>query len=156
MNLQSGIHYGCHMVISRRTFLNYIVNTKYFKLHSRTGEIMPYCSKCGQRNPDDARFCNKCGSSLGGPHREHRRKHDDQCEENCAGGKRGASVFWAIIVILVGFFILIEVLKNTVGAPDWLEDLEFWWIIGVVIGIAIIITGIKILTSDDNKPDKPY
>jgi uncharacterized membrane protein YvbJ len=117
---------------------------------------MPYCSKCGQRNPDEARFCNKCGSSLGGPHREHAKKPDDQCEENCAGGKRGASVFWAIIVILVGLFILIEVLKNTVGAPDWLEDLEFWWIIGVVIGIAIIITGIKILTSDDNKPDKPY
>jgi len=51
---------------------------------------------------------------------------------------------------------VIEVLKNTVGAPEWLEKLSFWWIIGVVIGIAIIITGIKILTANTEKPDKPY
>ena len=117
---------------------------------------MPYCTKCGKRNPDDARFCNKCGTSLTGSGKQWEKHQEDQCEEHCAGGKRGASAFWAVIIILVGLFIVIEVLKNTVGAPEWLEKLSFWWIIGVVIGIAIIITGIKILTANTEKPDKPY
>lgn len=25
---------------------------------------MKYCSKCGEQNPDEAKFCGKCGASL--------------------------------------------------------------------------------------------
>jgi len=25
---------------------------------------MPFCTECGHRNPDDARFCSQCGKRL--------------------------------------------------------------------------------------------
>lgn len=28
---------------------------------------MPFCTQCGRRNPDDARFCSQCGSRLVSP-----------------------------------------------------------------------------------------
>lgn len=28
---------------------------------------MPFCTNCGQQNPDDARFCSQCGTRLVGP-----------------------------------------------------------------------------------------
>ena len=28
---------------------------------------MPFCTNCGNRNPDDARFCSQCGTRLAGP-----------------------------------------------------------------------------------------
>src|SRR5919107_1319018 len=27
-------------------------------------DAMPYCTSCGHRNPDDARFCSQCGTRL--------------------------------------------------------------------------------------------
>jgi uncharacterized membrane protein YvbJ len=26
---------------------------------------MPYCTKCGKKNDDDAEYCNKCGNYIG-------------------------------------------------------------------------------------------
>ena len=28
---------------------------------------MPFCTACGNKNPDDARFCSQCGNRLAGP-----------------------------------------------------------------------------------------
>ncbi len=28
---------------------------------------MPFCTSCGQQNPDDARFCGQCGTKVGEP-----------------------------------------------------------------------------------------
>ena len=27
---------------------------------------MPFCTNCGHKNPDDARFCSQCGTRLAG------------------------------------------------------------------------------------------
>ena len=116
---------------------------------------MTYCSRCGKKNEDSAKYCNDCGSPLRGTRRDYERHREDHCEEDCAGGKRGASVFWAIIIILIGLFIIWEFgIKNMPGAPGWMEDVEFAWIIPVVIAIAIIITGIKMITSDRDRRDR--
>ena len=41
--------------------------------------------------------------------------------------------------------------KNISGMPHWLSDFEFWWIIPVIIGIAIIITGLKMISREDRR-----
>lgn len=110
---------------------------------------MTYCSKCGTKNDDEAEFCKKCGDSLTGKVKDH--KKGDPCEEECVVGKHSpyTSIFWGVIVILVGLFILFEVvLKNTSiynQLPEWLQNFEFWWLIGLIIAIAIIMTGVRIL-----------
>jgi ribosomal protein L40E len=113
------------------------------------GKGMTYCSKCGTKNDEEAEFCKKCGTSLKGKAKTY--KKEDPCEEECAVGKSSpfSSIFWGVIVILVGLFILFEVvLKETAiynQLPEWLQNFEFWWLIGLVISIAIIVTGIRIL-----------
>jgi hypothetical protein len=112
---------------------------------------MVYCSKCGKKNEDDAEFCNKCGASLTGSIKDRKKEHDDRCEEECAVGKHSpfASLFWGVIVILVGLWIIFElVIPNTDLAnrlPSWLINFEWWWLIGLIIAIAIIVTGIRII-----------
>ncbi len=116
---------------------------------------MVYCSKCGNQNADDAEFCSKCGASLAGPRVIHEncwqsgtseKEWDKRCEQECAGGKRVSSIFWGIVVILIGFAILVWVLKeSSVVLPEWLESIDFLLIIGIVIAIALVITGIKII-----------
>jgi uncharacterized membrane protein YvbJ len=108
---------------------------------------MVYCQRCGKKNEDAAQFCNQCGSSLHGPSGPSRRKPEDQCEEECGGSKQGNAVFWGIIILLVGLWIIFEFgLKRIEGMPDWIYSLEIWWLIPLVIGLAIILAGIKMIT----------
>ncbi|UCF50141.1 MAG: zinc-ribbon domain-containing protein [Thermoplasmatales archaeon] len=110
---------------------------------------MTYCSKCGTKNEDEAEFCKKCGDSLTGKVKVS--KKGDPCEDECVVGQRSpfAPIFWGVIVILVGLWILFEiVIKNTNiynQLPEWLQNFEFWWLIGLIIAIAIIMTGVRII-----------
>lgn len=112
---------------------------------------MAYCSKCGKKNDDDAEFCSKCGTELKGAIKDRRRERDDCCEEECIAGKNSsaAPVFWGIIVIIIGLWILFEfVIKNTTlveRLPQWLVEFEFWWIVGLLIAVAVIVTGIRMI-----------
>ena len=114
---------------------------------------MTYCSKCGTKNEDDAEFCKKCGLTLKGAAKGQHK--DDKCEEECVVGKRNpiAPIFWGIIVILLGLWILFEVvLKNTSiynELPSWLQNFEFWWLIGLIVAVAVIMTGIRIIVNKD-------
>jgi uncharacterized membrane protein YvbJ len=110
---------------------------------------MVYCSKCGKKNEDDAKFCAKCGASLTGE--DLGKKRDDQCDEACAVGKhsRGAPIFWGVIVILIGIWFLFEVvIKNTDlqnSLPPEIVNFEWWWLIGLIIVVAIIMTGVRMI-----------
>jgi uncharacterized membrane protein YvbJ len=112
---------------------------------------MPYCSKCGNKNEDNAEYCSKCGASLTGSVKDRKKEHDDRCEEECAVGKNSpiAPIFWGVIIILIGLWIIFSlVIPQTQFAdsfPSWLVNFEFWWIIGIIIAIAIIATGIRII-----------
>jgi uncharacterized protein (TIGR03382 family) len=111
-------------------------------------KVMVYCQRCGKQNEDGAQFCNKCGASLTGFPREYRKsKRDEECEEDCAAQGKSAPAFWGVIVLLVGVLILIEILRNIPGLdlPQWFYDFNFWWVIGLVIALAIIIAGFRML-----------
>ena len=56
-------------------------------------------------------------------------------------------IIWGVIIALIGLYVVIEFgLKNVQGMPDWITNFQFWWIIPVIIGIAIIIAGIKMMS----------
>ena len=106
---------------------------------------MTYCPKCGHQNPDESAFCSKCGGALHAP-KIAAKDWDKQCENECAGGPKGASVFWGIIVVLIGFAIALWALRESdVDLPSWLEDLDIGVIIGLVIAAVLVVTGISII-----------
>jgi len=112
---------------------------------------MVYCQKCGTKNDEDAEFCKKCSTSLKTTGKTSKKEQDDKCEEDCAVGKQSplSKFFWGAVVILIGLWIIFSlVLPRTElrsSLPDWLINFEFWWLIGLIIAIAIIATGIRIL-----------
>jgi uncharacterized membrane protein YvbJ len=112
---------------------------------------MVYCQKCGTKNDDDAEFCKKCSTSLKGTIKDRKKEHGDKCEEECAVGERSpfSKFFWGIILVLFGLWIVFSVvIPNTSLAddlPSWLVNFEFWWLIGLILAVAIIMTGIRIM-----------
>lgn len=112
---------------------------------------MAYCTRCGTQNDEDATFCKNCGAPMkegapGGPWR-HR---DDRCEEDCAGEGKAPHWIWGVIVVLIGLYVIIEFgLKNIEGVPNEIKDFEFWWIIPVLIGVLILLAGLRIFTRRD-------
>jgi len=107
---------------------------------------MSYCPRCGKQNADDAKFCNKCSAPLMG---QRPRKKNNECEDECSSSPKGSNIFWGIIVVVIGLYILFEYgIKQILSRndmPDWLYDFEFCWIIPLMIGIAIILAGIRVL-----------
>ena len=104
---------------------------------------MAYCAKCGTKNEDDAEFCKKCGASLTG--KEKKYEKDDDCV--CSGSKQNplVPVFWGIVVILIGLWIIfIFIFPDYL--PAGLQDNPFWGLIILIIAIAVILTGFRILT----------
>jgi uncharacterized membrane protein YvbJ len=107
---------------------------------------MVYCPKCGTQNPDGSRYCANCGAPLMGERWDKDKEIDKKCEETCSGRGPAGKVLWAIIIILIGFWLVFEFgLKNIEGLPDWVYNFSFWWIIPVVVGLAVIIWGVSIL-----------
>lgn len=111
---------------------------------------MVYCAKCGKQNDDDAMYCKNCGASLHGTsHDQHR---DQRCEDECAGGKnnKGWSMFWGVIIVLIGLAILFElVLKqiaNTYSWLSWVNSVQWNWIFAAVISLFIIIFGLRVIS----------
>lgn len=107
---------------------------------------MAYCAKCGRKNEDDARFCNSCGAPLGPGAVGVREQRKDQCDDECSGRSRKGSWFWAIIVILIGLWIVFEFgVRNIQGLPPELANFQLWWIFPIVIGIVVIALGVGML-----------
>jgi uncharacterized membrane protein YvbJ len=105
---------------------------------------MAYCSKCGMKNEDDAEFCKKCGTSLKGKIKDHEK--DDDCV--CGGSKKNpfVPVFWGIVVILFGLWIIFSFLIPRDYLPAELREFSFWGLIILFFAVAIILTGFRILT----------
>ena len=105
---------------------------------------MTYCTNCGTKNEDDAEFCKKCGTSLKGI-KKHT-KQDEDCV--CSGSQQNPMVpiFWGIVVILFGLWILINFVIPKSYLPSGLQDITFWGLIVLIFAIAIILTGIRIIT----------
>ena len=119
---------------------------------------MAYCSKCGKINEDDAEFCAKCGDSLGASKKDMGKEWENRCEEECGGGKRGHrgwGIFWGIVVICIGVWLIFEVvLKNLAeNIPElaWVNNISFpfWWVIIGIAAILIISAGIRMIVKSN-------
>ena len=95
---------------------------------------MVHCVKCGADNPDEAEFCNKCGSQL---YTTGESKHHKRMEKECFGLPRGGSIF----ALFIGLIIILW------GVTQVLEiKIEIWPFIVVIFGILVIagaIYGLK-------------
>ena len=100
---------------------------------------MVYCTKCGFKNLDDARFCVKCGANLEVLREEGWERRLDEWGEEF--GRRvenecfGLSGLGPILGIIIGIFIIIAGISILVGETIWR------WIgpsFIIVIGLLII------------------
>jgi hypothetical protein len=112
-----------------------------------------YCTRCGTKNDDDAAFCKKCGADLQGgttgpvATKAPQSKEQDDCERDCQGSKTEQRWFWGIVVIIIGVWIVIQFgLPNIVDLPPEIEDFEFCWVIWIIIGIAVLLAGVRMVT----------
>jgi uncharacterized membrane protein YvbJ len=115
---------------------------------------MVYCSKCGRKNPDDARFCNACSAPLAGyrsvPEQEWERRYEEECS-----GRKGhdMSFIWGIILIMVGIWIL---LNFGFGKFYYLFNYDnpssiIAWVVPVVIGLIIIAIWVRLIEKKKNQ-----
>ena len=111
-----------------------------------------YCSRCVTKNDDDSAFCKKCGNDLNAPsagpapQRAEERDHGDDCERDCQGDDKNMSMFWGIIVIIIGAWVIWEWgLKNFLDVPDEIANFEWCWLIWVVVGIFILMAGFRMI-----------
>ncbi len=117
-----------------------------------------YCTRCGKQNDDDATFCKHCGAPLMAPPPQaapgqdwqHRgRRVDNECDRECQSGGRSHSWIWGVIIILVGLWIILNWALPNIdfpGMPSWVRDFNFWWIVPLVLGILVIVLGVRLMT----------
>ena len=104
---------------------------------------MVYCSKCGNKNNDGSKYCINCGASLF--EIKYDKIKDDDCV--CEGNNRNPFVplFWGLTVILIGLWIIFQFVipSNYLSS---LQDFSFCGLIFLIIALAIILTGFRIIT----------
>ena len=106
---------------------------------------MTYCSKCGNKNKENSEFCSKCGTPLTESTKKYEK--DDVCV--CEGNNNRnplVPVFWGIVVILIGLWIVYQFVIPSEYFPPWLQEFNICSLIFLIIAIAIILTGIRIMT----------
>ena len=94
---------------------------------------MVYCTKCGAKNPDDAKVCTKCGEPL---YPEVYPTRRPRAREECFGFPRGGtivSLFIGLVILLSG---LIWILREAGLVPEALSVGPF---IVIIIGILVIV-----------------
>ena len=122
-----------------------------------------FCKKCGRAMADAAPGPATEGTKAppmppptpppAQPHPAHHEPDKDwdkdcdkECENDCSRGGH-YSWFWGAIVMLVGLGIILEFgIKNIDGTPDWVQDINIWWMIPVLIGVVIILAGISVMS----------
>jgi uncharacterized membrane protein YvbJ len=111
---------------------------------------MVYCTKCGTKNPDDAKVCTQCGASLYavGEGEQHQR-----VENECWGGRRSGEPYrrvesecfgiprgGIVVAIAIGVIILMAGIIGFMQQADLLEPgVTVWPFAIMVFGILIVI-----------------
>jgi uncharacterized membrane protein YvbJ len=110
---------------------------------------MVYCTKCGTKNPDDAKTCTQCGAPLYTIGETGRERYEDECggrrragepyrrmEYECFGIPRGGAVVGiaiGAIIVLAGVIWLMQqanMISSTVNV---------WPLAAIIFGILILI-----------------
>ena len=104
---------------------------------------MVYCTKCGNKNDENAQFCRVCGAPIHVSYTRYQRYEKHEKEENvgrdlCFGAHRRGYI-WGIIfgglLILWGVVAVIGAIYNI--------HIDFWPLILIIIGIIILANAIN-------------
>jgi len=120
----------------------YIFYNINYKLNDKN---MIYCEKCGAEIEEDAKFCSKCGTPIGG----YRREEWKGSRYECFGWERGGPQ-WGIFatgVFVIGIAILFYL--------DSLKILTFWPGILLLLGLMIIIGVLISYTRGGRRVERP-
>ena len=88
---------------------------------------MVYCTKCGTKNDDDAKFCVNCKEPLTSTQTTRHKRQ--QKESDCFGLPHGGSIAGLVIGLLIILWGLTSVLDIS---------FEFWPIIIVIFGTLMV------------------
>jgi len=100
---------------------------------------MVYCTKCGTKNPDDAKICSQCGASLyavgegkSAVYEPYRRM-----ERECFGIPRGGT----IVLIAIGAIVLLAGIIGILQQvdPTRFSNIEVGPFVLIIFGILIVI-----------------
>ena len=98
---------------------------------------LPYCPKCGARNPASARFCTKCGESL--TPAPPAQAPPTQAPQYVSRAGRHTGMGTASLVLgIVGFFffaIILGPLAIILGAIAWGKDKDNLGLAGLILGL---------------------
>jgi len=110
---------------------------------------MVYCTKCGTKNPDDAKTCIQCGASLYGVGETEPRRVEDECggtrrrgepyrrmEYECFGIPGGGAVVGVAIGLIILAAGVIYFLQQANLIPS---GVNVWPFAIIVFGILLII-----------------
>jgi len=87
---------------------------------------MVYCTKCGAKNPDDAKVCSQCGASL---YAVGEQKGQGRVENECGGTRREGEPYR-------------RVEYECLGIP------RGGVIVGIAIGVIILLAGVIVLMQE--------
>jgi uncharacterized membrane protein YvbJ len=99
---------------------------------------MVYCTKCGTKNPDDAKICSQCGASLYavGEGKSAAYEPYRRMERECFGIPRGGT----IVLIAIGAIILLAGFIGILQQAGLLASgITVWPFVLIIFGILIVI-----------------
>jgi uncharacterized membrane protein YvbJ len=117
---------------------------------------MVYCTKCGAKNPDDAKTCTQCGASLYAVGETGRQRVENECggsrrhgepyrrvESECFGLPGGGAIVGfaiGIIILLAGIIYLMQQ-ANLISS-----NINVWPFAIIIFGILLIIGALYVLS----------
>lgn len=99
---------------------------------------MVYCTKCGTKNPDDAKICSQCGASLYGVGEGRSETYEPyrRMERECFGIPRGGT----IVLIAIGLIVVLGGIIGLLQAAGLLaSSVSVWPFVLIIFGLLIVI-----------------
>jgi len=94
-----------------------------------------FCPSCGQSNPDEAKFCGKCGAAIAATaapkpvHVEPGAKDTGVVSQTMKTWMLVASIVLPVVGIVVGIVYLLD------ANPEKKESGKLWLIVGIVAAV---------------------
>lgn len=100
---------------------------------------MVYCTKCGTKNPDDAKTCSNCGASLYGVGEGRSETYEPyrRMERECFGIPRGGTIVLIAIGAIVVLGGIIGILQQV--DPTRFSNINVWPFVLIIFGVLIVI-----------------